>query len=641
MTEEIQIKKEKSSTLSELFENAKADGLYNYVLVLIRPKGVSQFPDPLWTAYQNFLLKKEFIPTENMLIESFSLIFNLNEHISKKEFTPFPFTSQCDSEGFSLKPRLKDIVQYLADTLKKSKQDKLSEEIKEIFSEDVLDAIKNSVPTNFNDVNLFLKELITFYFEARLEFNKIPSRQLYKLPRFDVFELLKNDTYGLYGFNVYFSNGSHANYERIGEKTSGINLMTGATIIFNVGMLSDLKKHWMIKDKHLYEIGLPGRYNTWGEWKPLIYEGDHDFFLKESLKIAEQDYQIAGILFYVMCTGHRIIEFTAKTPIEMPEKNFSLGDRMHLHKCDKTDSHNHSSQDFVLYDGHYDLKELTPHAIRSAIASINVGLNRMAFAYNSSIDWCLKYSIVQHDVPVKPTPTVEELKTLNSMLVDFPNGEDAIILDICLDWYHRGELAHRKNVFLAFLCYYIAIESVAIAITEGDASLGLEYTKETKTGRKDRVANGIKKLHDELYDTDPEEFIKKAYFEEVVPLKQRTQRIIELVFGKNNQYSKLLFEKKDGKPSLADLRSELAHGGVTLLDPNHKNMIRERLPELREIVSDFVKKIINKPGQEFPEWSGGSSMSIFPSDPRDTMIANSDKNFFGTNDWKIKPEWLD
>lgn len=342
-----------------------------------------------------------------------------------------------------------------------------------------------------------------------------------------------------------------------------------------------------------------------------------------------------------MCTGNRVIEFVAKTPIEMPHNDFSLNGHLHLHKCEKSEESSHRANDFVLYDGHFTLDELTPFAVRSAIASISVGLNRMAFAYGSNIEWVPKYSMVQHNPHSKPAPTEEDLKVLESMLIDFPNNEDAIVLDICIDWFHRGELARKKNVFLAFLCYYIALESVVIAITEGDAELGFNYEKETRTERKDRVNQGIRSLHDELYETDPEKFIKEAYFNHVVGLKQRTKQICERVFGEGHEYMKSLFEKNEDGFSLSDLRSELAHGGATLLSPEHRKMIRERLPELAEIVTNFVKKIILKPDQEFPKWSGTHSFSMYPSDPRDTMIMTDERAAGGATDWKIKPEWMD
>ncbi|MCX6735868.1 MAG: hypothetical protein NTZ13_02190 [Candidatus Parcubacteria bacterium] len=613
------------TSIEDLFVSPKDASFYNYVLVLVRPKGVSRFADPLWVAYSQFLRSEKFKLTEDLLIETLSLVFNLSEHKANREYHPFPFGKSL-SEGKRVTVAL----------LKKNGQETLAQVIEENFPEEATYGLEASAP-----LSDFLQELTNRYFQARLDFNKTPGRLLYKMPHFEVFEVLKDDTYGLYGFNMYFSNGSHANYERTGERTTGINVLTDYPINYNVGLIDDLKREWKVGTQRAYEVGISGRYNDWGEWMPLVYPGDnHQMFLTESERIAGDDHQVAGILFYIMCTGHRIIEFAVKTPIELPNKYFSLGSRMHMYKCEPLDQTSHSARDFHIYDGHYELDDLDPKTIRNAIASINVGLNRMAFSYDSSVDWCIKYSIYKEGGHSKPTPTNEQLDVLNSMLVDFPDTEDAIVLDICIDWFHRGELARRKNVFLAFLSYYIALESVATAIADGDADLGLGYVKETKAERKTRVVSEIQKLHDELYNSDPQKFIERAYFEQVVGLKAKTRKVMELVFGTDHAYVKTLFEKVDGKESIYDLRGELAHGGITLLDSSHQKRIRERLPELAEIVREFVRKIIVKPGQELPRWTGGSTFSVFPSDPRDMMIS-SDMRMYERLDWKIKPEWFD
>ncbi|MFZ1987778.1 MAG: hypothetical protein WAV21_01955 [Minisyncoccia bacterium] len=611
--------------IEELFISPKDGSFYNYVLVLVRPKGISRFADPLWIAHNQFLKSEKLELTEDLLTEALSLVFNLSEHRANREYHPFPFGKPL-SEGKRATVAL----------LTTNNQTTLAKLVEDVFPDEIVEGLEASTP-----LVDFLKELTGRYFQARLDFNKTPGRLLYKMPRFEVFEVLKDDTYGLCGFNMYFSNGTHANYERTGEHTTGINVLTDYPINYNVGLIDALKREWMVGTQRAYEVGIAGRYNDWGEWMPLMYSGDnHQMFLAESERMAGDDRQVAGILFYIMCTGHRIIEFAVKTPIELPNKHFSLGSRMHMYKCEPLDQTSHSARDFHIYDGHYELDDLDPKTIRNAIASINVGLNRMAFSYDSSVDWCIKYSIYKESGHSKPTPTKEQLDVLNSMLVDFPDTEDAIVLDICIDWFHRGELARRKNVFLAFLSYYIALESVATAIADGDADLGLGYVKETKVERKTRVVSEIQKLHDELYQSDPEEFIRRAYFEQVVGLKVKTRKVMELVFGTDHEYIKALFEKVDGRESIYDLRGELAHGGITLLDPSHQKMIRERLPELAEIVREFVRRIIVKPGQELPRWTGGSTISMFPSDPRDMMIASDDR-MFRHLDWKIKPEWFD
>ena len=56
---------------------------------------------------------------------------------------------------------------------------------------------------------------------------------------------------------------------------------------------------------------MPGRYNKLGEWKPIIYPGKTDTLHKDAMEMSEDD-EVRGTLFYMMCTGYRVIEFAAR-----------------------------------------------------------------------------------------------------------------------------------------------------------------------------------------------------------------------------------------------------------------------------------------------------------------------------------------
>ena len=123
----------------------------------------------------------------------------------------------------------------------------------------------------FDNACLFINELIGTYFWERLKFRD--RKKLHKLPGFEVMELLTNSEVGLYGFHLYFSNGSYASFIRKENSIECPNLSPNrdGTVNYSVGSLDELTHEWRIKDKRLYEVGLPGRYNKSGEWKPLVY----------------------------------------------------------------------------------------------------------------------------------------------------------------------------------------------------------------------------------------------------------------------------------------------------------------------------------------------------------------------------------
>jgi hypothetical protein len=216
---------------------------------------------------------------------------------------------------------------------------------------------------------LFLQTLIGLYNSERLKFKDRP--RFYKLPRFEVLELMVNEVEGLYGFRLYFSNGSSAHFMRLADST----------------------EEWRVGDKKLYEIGLPGRYNKLGEWKPLVYpERKNNMigcFQQKAISLSN-DEMVRGVLFYIMCTAHQVIEFVVKADIELPWQDTSLGKVIHLWKCPNSEM----IQNFFIYDGTYYLDSFDPEEIETAIPEIGLTLNTIAFAYNATLQWRLKYNIV-------------------------------------------------------------------------------------------------------------------------------------------------------------------------------------------------------------------------------------------------------
>jgi len=151
----------------------------------------------------------------------------------------------------------------------------------------------------------------------------------------------------------------------------------------------------------------------------------------------------------------------------------------------------------------------------------------------------------------------------------------------------------------------------------------------------------IQKKLDDLYTQDPIKFVRSAYFDCVVSLKNKTKAVAELVFGKDHEHVKGLFEKKDGY-SLSGLRGIVAHGTSGLIDTDIEKVIEKRCPELAEIVKSFLTRIIFglKPGEDLPKWSGKHMVSMSTSAPRGTHVV-SDLKMIPNNDWRIRSEWVD
>ena len=572
------------------------------------------------------------------------LIANLVNCILQKPYTSIPFhhLNKGQYPEKVLKATIFEKAKELSRVAVEAGMAELARAIDEAYLADVvgdcsspplssLDRLRGA----FRECRLFLTSLVEIYFSERLKF--LDLSRFHKVSPFEVIELLTNDEYGLYGFKMHFPAGANAWFERHPERRDGQNFFI-PNIKFFVGMLDNLQKAWQIDGRRLHELNLPGRYNPIGEWRPIVAP-EAAVTLSEEARSLSDDPDVQGALFYILSTGYRVIEFVVRTNIDLPHKEVRFGSKLHLWKCPPAVENPLSNSNQYIYDGWFDLDSVEPEKVRHAIAMIGVALNRMAFAYDASLNWRIKYRLHIDGEPLW-TPDEADTHLLNSLLKDFPQSEDAIILDAALDWYARGRAS--RNIFTAFLCYYIALESVAIAVANGDADFGLGYRKEGKAELRQSRLECIKEKYEALYTKAPVRFVEEAYFDCVVGLKKKTKRIIELVFGPKHPYLDLLFEKGADGHSLNSIRGELAHGGVTLMDRDHEKLVGNRLREIAEISKEFLTRLIFnlKPVDTLPSWSSRFTNPMNFTDPRSTMFVNNETLLVDKN-WRIRPEWCD
>lgn len=625
----------KQDPLEELFSFARKGFMDDYIITLLRPKGISQYPDTLWMLHESIDTKDLNTDT---VIECLSLIYNLIEQGYKRDYNPFPFMELYADGTVSSKINLVGVLDLIKSNSQKENALSVGEELEKVFTSQVINSLQNDKNEDLENAFSYLKELAGLYFKERKEFK--PPQIFHKLPNFEVLEILLNEECGLYGFNRYFSNGSKANYERHKDKTTGLNVLTSFPINYMVGMLSDLKREWWVGDKRLYEIGIAGRYNVWGEWKPVEYKGNTDNIYKECRELAKGDHKIEGILFYILCTGHRIIEFVIRTPIDMPSSNFSMAGHMHLHKCKPIEEFGTYANDYVYYDAHYELEKVDLDSIEIALTSIKVVLNRWAFCFNSTVEWVLKYSTHSEKSNTKAIPKEKDMELINKILTDFPKMEEATVLDVGIDWYHQAKRVMVTNKFVAFLSYFIALESILSPITEGDVTFGLVIPKETKSEKKQRILGALNNNYKDLLPEYPAKYIENLYFNDVKTIGKKLKESIEAIFGKDHEYIKNLFENIEDDISLIGLRGKLAHGDTTLLSKKDEEIISEKVFVLEEIVEALIKKLLVKQGEEFPKWSRSYTATIDMSDPRGTMVTSDTNMLGGRKDWRIRPEWF-
>ncbi len=642
------------ATLKKLFEDAESSGSTEYIFTLIRVGGITcDTKDPILElkckldifniCSADINVFKEIF-TYQRIEEVFSVLANLCYCSVSGAYNYMPFFHLYEGKYPNLKtPILYKLVQELIKIAKETNNSQLVNIISNAFSSPFLSSFDGQKEENHTELSIedlkslkiFIKAFIEIYYDTLKQFCDRPI--FYKLPRFEVLELLVCEDIGLHGFKCHFSNGNSAYFIRKEDSTETVNIYLEVPIGFDVGFLNNLCHEWRVGKKRLYEIGLPGHYNKLGEWKPIIYPGNSDSLQRDAQKISD-DPEVQGILFYMMCTGHRVFEFVMKATLDIPLEYFTIGKYIHFWKCPPKDGFNPNNT--VIYDGWAELEHIEPEYIRAVIDQIGIVINRLAFAYDADVTWCPKYRMTR-SIGSCASPKEEDLGIINSLLEEFPQTEDANILLSAIDWYNKGRSS--SNIFTSFLCYYIAMESVANAIVEGDAHLGIDFYKDAPKKRKENRIKCIQAKHSELYQDNPTEFVTQSYFECVVGLKKRTQQVIEKVFGKDHKYTKLLFEKSepDCKP-LSDIRSEIAHGKINFHSKEDRILVQANLHKVNFICKNFLTRLIFslKPEESVPAWSGLHSSSMPTNDPRAVLIISNEKNI-PNPDWKIKAEWCE
>ncbi|MBU4274956.1 hypothetical protein KKE19_04060 [Patescibacteria group bacterium] len=596
--------------INELFDEAKQKNILEYIFTLVRAGPIDIYDkDELLLLQENSKLsgfKKENILSSQAFWQVLGNLLLVNTGQSYKPYLLF------GSSGF-----IKTILPLT------------SGELKEFLDKEFVQGDGKS-----NEWLAFTRALLDKYFFELSSFKHAPN--FYKLPRFEVLETLVDDIVGLYGFKMYFSNGSNAEFTRDEKSTSAINLMLDDSGVgFQVGFIDKLIDEWKVGDKRLYELGLKGKYNKTGEWKPILYPGDFGKLEQEAMFLSK-DERVQGILFYVFCTGYRVIEFVAKMSINLPDKHTVLAGDVHLENLTHTDTELEFTNEHM-YDGWLELANGSIETIKEGVGTIQRAMQGLAFSLDNEVRWNLKYTIASHK-PGAGAPKRKDVKFLNQIIEETQKVRDPII-DTAVSWYQLGILT--QNPLNAFLCYHIAIEGLAMKLANGELEVSKIYgfKPEDKDLKNKRLSKCFKEYYDKYYSTDLEKMVKEIYFEGVVSLKFHLKKALEGVFGDQHPFIKEYFQ---GKESIWSLRGELAHGEYSNWHDDKYMMVWKKLATMQDISKSFLTRVILKvdSGKNPPGWTREHTFSIGMDDPRSTLAVSS-LDVLPRQDWSIRPEWID
>lgn len=644
--------------ITEYFELAKKGGGLQYLLTLLRVRGIESYDQNPATAFVDLLESHEEMDPYLLLksiVGNFvwlSVISNLDQNSKGLNYLPFPFSLTYPE---SCEPTREDNL-FLRTICGQTRGEDttFNQKMREVFGEEIFTTSEvdlNSVSEEYLAGHLsvivqFAKDFMEVYRQVLYNFKDDSS--YVKMADFTTLEFLRDDEVGLIGFKAYFSNGSNAEYTRSDNGVMALNLLTERSGVgFMVGDLGRLTHHWMVGDTPLYKIGANGRYNNFGEWKPLEYPGPTGTLEIEVKKllgdIEDPKHNIYGCLQYIVATCHRNIEFIVKGDFDLPHQptvyNSDFGD-IYLHKIELGEQVSNLLGNQRFYDCSLTVPEVTAEKVQQAIFYIQYFVNELAFILDVKAEWFLKYPMSQ-DIEGVLNVQKEDIDKLNAFLVnDKISSEDRQLVAAATSWFISG--SNSNSIYTSYLCYYIAFEIIASSLVRGDMDISPEYgfKHKTKAERKASTEECIKILHDEKYDEDPIKFIQDSYFSCIISIREHTESALKAVFGEDHKYLKDFYEKSEGV-SVYSLRSKLAHGEFAFIDTDHEKAVREKLPVLRKIAHEFITRVTRgmKPEEEVSKPAESRDAMFSMSDPRTTGVTNK-LEMLPLKDWTIRPEWL-
>ncbi|HBG25473.1 MAG: hypothetical protein A2Y10_01540 [Planctomycetes bacterium GWF2_41_51] len=634
--------------IKSLFSNAEKTGGLEYIFTLLRVTGLTSCKDPL-LALDLIIRERKYLSSDLLtqsslfvgIEELLSLIGNLLNCSNGKTYKHcFFFPLYKGSFPNITKPSIEQMLKNIKNLSELSNQLEIKNLLEKYSLSIFFEKTTSDSLNNYEMAEIFLNSFITVYKNERMKFKE--KAKLYKLQNFEVLELLVDETVGLYGFYLHFSNGGSAQFIRKESSTLSQNISFDRNFELSsfVGDLHALTEEWVVGKKKLYEIGLPGRYNVLGQWKPLIYPERKQKvisrYAREALSLSK-DEQVQGVLFYIMCTSHHVIEFVVKADLELPWENTTLGKVIHLWKCPNSQM----MQNFFIYDGSYCVNSFDPDEIEMAISTLNLTLNTIAFAYNAKLQWRLKYKIVNGTQNSFIKLNEEDMNVLDNILNKYPRNKDGLILNSAIDWYNRG--TNSKDIFASFLCYYRVIEIIVTSVYSGKAEFGLRFQAEKRDQAKQKSISCIEKKYNELFESDKFRFITSAYSECIQGTKYKTEQILDLIFGKDNIYIKNLFKKTEEEiaKSLYEIRNGIAHGSITFLEREDVELVRSKISDIKMIAKELILRLVYSlnPSETLAEHSERRGMKMSGYDPRTYFYSNTENVFPKDVDWMIKPEW--
>jgi len=346
------------------------------------------------------------------------------------------------------------------------------------------------------------------------------------------------------------------------------------------------------------------RFNQWGERKLLTADKQTQLSAQKEISTLDINLRAKSFLWQAKITSSSGYEFVLISNAQFGKKLYERTN-LEIRPCfTPLDPSNPKHDDqqaammrrgYFVYDGWFPVEDVIPQNAENAVEILDQITSIFSIVGNYFAYWEPKYWY-----SVEPVYTYyafqknfqaldRSLQIIQSLPVD-----DARALGRSLAWLSN---ASRTAAVQKFLLLFVTIESLATYI-EGSKSKRKSILKRTFSSPKGTKSDRNKVRDDCLKrilgsNASQAEKVRRSYYECIHRgIADMLSFHLENVFQREDE-SKVIFIEKIGGKTLWDLRNEVAHGNLDLLNDEELHFINRRTPKLEKIASEYIREIFS------------------------------------------------
>jgi len=346
------------------------------------------------------------------------------------------------------------------------------------------------------------------------------------------------------------------------------------------------------------------KFNEWGKKEPIVCSDksliSEAIFESNNPNLSPEEKSIIYLNKLTGCKGFEFILYSnaqIKSPI-------CLGDKVIIYPCflpivsgmNNADplvevSYYMYRKNKYIYDGWVSIENLNKGNIRSSIEELRGFISLLSITSNSQCKIEAKYSIrnyhntTTHFLSDNNLNSIEGLS--RSLTEIHPEDRKALLRSV--GWLSNG--ISTTDFELKFLSFMISIESLCYYIEEtSKASSCFSSLKSGKTSKNNRrkIRNECisQKIDNITVGSDLRKEIEDIYFNCIQGSGKRLESHLSRIMTDS---SINIFK---GKPSLYQIRNNIAHGSHDVISEEDKTLIINNINNINDLASQYIFKII-------------------------------------------------